>query len=76
MFGWFKNESKKEWGDYGYHWHCQDCDVLQEHSLSINVCPKCGSENVSRVIARFLTSIQPRGMMCERVTQDREIKKC
>lgn len=75
MFGFLKKkEPKKEWLDFKEMDKCNECSYLQEEYGFDGICPKCGSRDISRVVARWLISWKHDGLMCFRVNHKSEIR--
>ena len=76
MFGWFKaKEPVKKWGAFNVLDNCNDCEKLEELYEFDGCCPKCGSTNYQKVIARWEYYWIGSGALSRRVKIRYEIKK-
>jgi anaerobic ribonucleoside-triphosphate reductase len=79
MFGWFKKkEPVPYWGSFQYRMLCNECENLEcfVDDAFNGVCPKCGSKDIKKVVARWQFANELRGMASmERVKLKYEIRK-
>jgi len=79
MFGWFKKkEPVPYWGSFADRMLCNECENLEcfVDDAFNGVCPKCGSKDIKKVVARWQFANELRGMASmERVKLKYEIRK-